>query len=107
MSRLLLFISLEDDDRKTVDSLIGFLEQTDAKIRFSRDGVTRLSQNVYLFEETTAHGLLVTLQAAACRRSDPYLLVPIESTLSLLVGTPPKDIQGILEKFGVPSCPSL
>ena len=104
MPRLFLFIYLSPDEVNTAEGLIQYIEKNNEKICFSRAGVTRLAQNVFLFEETKGHGLLVILCAEAQKRDRPYLLVPVDPTASLLAGTPPKDIKDTLLGFGVPFC---
>ena len=105
--RLLLFIYLYQDETNTAEKLMQYIEDQDRQIHFEHAGVTRLGQNVFLFEETTAHGLLAILCAEAQKRGRPYLIVPVDATSSLLAGTPTKDIQDTLEKFQVSFCPPL
>ena len=105
MQRLVLFIYLRE-----VETLDAFLSHIAGKLKLNlskHEGVVRLSDNVYLFEETKAHGVLSILCAEAQKAQRPYVIVPMDPASSLLVGKPPKDIQDILEKFGVPCCPPL
>lgn len=107
MLPILLFIYLNPDEANTAEKMMSYIEDKDKKIHFSHDGVTRLGQNVFLFEETKAHGLLAILLAEAQKRGRPYLLIPVDAASSLLAGTPAKDIADTLKRIGVPSCPSL
>jgi hypothetical protein len=107
MSRLLLFIYLHDDESNPIEGLMNYIESQDKRIHFVHDGVVRLAENTFLFEETTTHGLLTLLCAEAQKRGRAYLLVPVDGASSLLAGMPAKDIQDILAKFEVPSCPPL
>ena len=105
MIPLILFIYLNQDETNTAEGLISYIERQDNKIHFLHAGVTRLGQNVFLFEETKAHGLLSILLAEAQKRDRPYLLVPVDEASSLLACTPAKDIQDTLKRIGVPFCP--
>lgn len=107
MSRLILFIYLHEDESNPIEGLMRYIEKEDQRIRFECDAVVRLAQNTFVFDETTAHGLLVLLCSEAQKRGRAYLLVPVQSDVSLLAGTPPKEVQSILERFQVPFCPPL
>jgi hypothetical protein len=106
-SRATLFIYLHEDDSNSIDKLIAYIEKQCDKVHFAHAGVIQLAQNVLLFDKTKHHGLLTILLSEAQKRDRSYLLLPVEATSSLLAGTPSKDIQGILESYGVPFCPSL
>lgn len=107
MPRLILFIYLHDDETQSIETLMTHIERQQQQNLFEHGGVIRLARNTFAFEETTAHGRLALLCAEAQKRGRPYLLVPVDPTSALLAGTPPKDIQDILARFGVPSCPPL
>jgi hypothetical protein len=107
MSRLILFIYLYDDENNPVEELMKHIDKQEKQALFSHAGVVRLALNTFAFEETTAHGRLAILCAEAQRRDRAYLLVPVDPNSALLAGKPSKDIQDILERFGVPSRPPL
>jgi hypothetical protein len=107
MSRLVLFIYLHDDESNPIEELMKHIERQEKQSLFSHGGVVRLARNVFAFEEPTAHGRLAILCAEAQKRDRAYLLVPVDPNSSLLTGKPAKDIQDILERFEVPSCPPL
>lgn len=100
----MLFIYLDD---QPVGALIEYIEKRDGRTRATFAEVVQIEKNVLLFDKTKHHALLALLCAEALRRGRPYLLLPVVAESSLLVGTPPKDIQEILVKYGVPFCPSL
>ena len=107
MPRLILFIYLHDDETQSIEILMSHIERQQQKDLFEHAGVVRLARNTFAFEETMAHGRLALLCGEGQKRARPYLLVPVDPTFSLLAGTPAKDIQDILARFGVPSCPPL
>jgi hypothetical protein len=105
--QLIAFIYVHDDKLTSAETLIKYIEEQDDKIHFVNAGVVRLARSVFVFDKTKHHELLVILLAEAQRRGYTYLLLPVQAASSLLVGKPSKDIQGILEKSGVPFCPTL
>ena len=103
MKKPILFIYLYSDESNSVSSLIRIIEKEVGENFFESAGVVRLARNTYLLDATSAHAPLVLLCAEAQNRGRPYLLVPLDSDASLLVGQPEENIQNILENFGVPS----
>lgn len=105
MTRWILFIYLNE-----MEKLDAFMSHIEGKLKLNlskRDGLIRLVHNVFLFEETKAHGVLSILCAEAQKEGRTYMIVPIDPVSSLLAGTLPKDIEDTLKKIGVPFCSPL
>lgn len=105
MSLLTLVIYLDHvSDGPTLRTTLENLETSMKLNLLKRDGVILLSENVALFDETEAHDVLTRSCSELLSRDKPYLVVHIESSSALTVGTPPKEAQAGLAKYGIPIC---
>ena len=102
MTQLTLLIYLHDDPPNDLISRVGYVERKSQVSLLPHDGVTQLSNNVLLFDQTKAHDVFVRLTADLVSIERPYLILPVVSESALLVGPLSKEVQASLSRYGVP-----
>ena len=107
MTQLTLLIYLYDDPANDLISRIGYVQGRDHILLLPHDGVTQLSRNALLFDQTKSHDIYVQVCRELVSIQRPYLVVELEASDALAVGPLSKEVQTSLSKCGVPLlCPT-
>ncbi len=104
MTKLILLIYMHDDPPNDLISRARYVERQDHISLLKRDGVTPISGNVLLFDQTKSHDVFVRLCREILSLDRPYLTVELEAGDALAVGPLSKEVQASLSKYGVPLC---
>jgi hypothetical protein len=107
MAQLTLLIYLYDDPPNDLVSRARYVEGRDHLSLLEHDGVTQLSNNVLLFDQTKSHDVFVQLCREIVLLKRPYLIVALEAESALVVGPLSKEVQASLSRYGVPLCTTL
>ena len=107
MTKLTILIYLHDDPPNDLVSRVQYVEGKDRISLLRHDGVTQLSGNALLFDQTKSHDVYVRVCRELVSIGRPYLVVELEATSALAVGPCSKEVATNLLKYGVPLCPSL
>lgn len=112
MKQLTLLIYMRDDPSNTLEKRIAYMQQrNEFPTLAGRDGVSLLSDNAVLFDETKSHDVFVQLCSALRGTAPgskkwPYLVIRLESTEGWLAsGELPADVSATLKGLGVPCIP--
>ena len=102
MAQLTLLFYLYDDPQNDLVSRARYVEARDHVSLLEHDGVTQLSNNALLFDQTKSHDVYVQLCREIVSLGRPYLIVALEAESALVVGSLSKEVQSSLLTYGVP-----
>lgn len=112
MKQLTLLIYLRDDAANTLEQRVEYMQkQPGFPALLGRDGVSLISHNAVLFDETKSHDGFVQLCSALRgtapgSKNLPYLVIRLETTDGWLAsGELPEDVSTTLKGLGVPCIP--
>jgi hypothetical protein len=113
MKQLTLLIYLRNDTANTLEKRIEYMRKSENFFPSleGRDGVTLLSDNAILFDETKSHDVFVQLCSALHGPTHgqgkfPYLVIRLESTDGWLAsGVLPTEVSTALKSLNVPCVP--
>jgi hypothetical protein len=101
MQKLLLLIYLYDDPPNDLISRIRHIEAVDKVSLLGCDGVTLLSNNAILFDQTKSHDSYVRVCRGLIFSKRPYFVYEFHPDDALAVGKLPKEVQASLSMYGV------
>ena len=105
MATLVLLVDLRADGTNTIRSVLTHMYDRKQESPLRHDGVVQLSDRLFAFDRTKAHGALVQVAAALEQKRWPYLLAQIDSASSLVSGTPRAEVASLLAGAGVQFAP--